>query len=61
MGAHKGTDTRLLTVQQCLQLAEPDTSWMTKPWPRSKFAGWLQPGIAADGLAQGTLFSSPEP
>ncbi len=34
---------RLLTVQECLALPEPDTSWMTNPWPRSKFTGWLKP------------------
>lgn len=33
---------RLLTVDECLQLPEPDTSWMSNPWPRSKFAGWLK-------------------
>ncbi len=33
---------RMLTVEECLQLLEPDTSWMTDPWPRSKFTGWLQ-------------------
>lgn len=31
---------RLLTVQEALALPEPDTSWLTAPWPRSKFAGW---------------------
>lgn len=34
-------DPRMLTVEECLQLPEPDTSWMTNPWPRSKFCGWL--------------------
>lgn len=32
---------RFLTVQEALELPVPDTSWMTDPWPRSKFAGWL--------------------
>lgn len=32
--------SRLLTVRECLALPEPDTSWMSDPWPRSKFAGW---------------------
>jgi len=32
---------RWLTVRECLELPEPDTSWMTDPWPRKKFAGWL--------------------
>lgn len=30
-----------LTVKEAMQLPEPDTSWMTEPWPRSKFVGWL--------------------
>jgi hypothetical protein len=33
---------RMLTVDECLRLPEPDTSWMRNPWPRSKFAGWLR-------------------
>jgi hypothetical protein len=33
---------RMLTVDECLQLPEPDTSWMDKPWPRTKFTGWLE-------------------
>jgi hypothetical protein len=32
---------RFLTVREALELPEPDTSWMSNPWPRSKFAGWL--------------------
>ena len=36
--AHRG---RLLTVEECLALPEPDTSWMDNPWPRSKFTAWL--------------------
>lgn len=32
--------SRLLAVRECLALPEPDTSWMSDPWPRSKFAGW---------------------
>ena len=32
---------RLLTVEECLQIPEPDTSWMSAPWPRAKFCGWL--------------------
>lgn len=27
-------------VKQALKLDQPDTSWMTDPWPRSKFYGW---------------------
>ena len=30
-----------LPVDQVLKLPEPDTSWMSTPWPRSKFTGWL--------------------
>ena len=29
-----------LTVKEARELPEPDTSWMTDPWPRSKFYGW---------------------
>jgi hypothetical protein len=32
---------KLLSVEQCLALPEPDTSWMDAPIPRAKFAGWL--------------------
>ena len=30
-----------LTVEAALKLPEPDTSWMSDAWPRSKFTGWL--------------------
>ena len=30
-----------LTVDEALKMEEPDTSWMSTPWPRSKFIGWL--------------------
>lgn len=30
-----------LTVSEALALPEPDTSWMSQPWPRSKFTEWL--------------------
>ena len=30
-----------LTVAEALELPLPDTSWMSNPWPRSKFTGWL--------------------
>lgn len=37
---------RMLTVEECLRLPEPDVSWMKDPWPRSKFSGWLRlPGV----------------
>lgn len=32
----------LLGAREALQLPIPDTSWMSRPWPRSKFTGWLQ-------------------
>lgn len=31
---------RWLTPAQAVQLPEPDNSWMTNPWTRSKFVGW---------------------
>ena len=37
-----GKPRRFLTVRECLELPLPDTSWMTEPWPRSKFTGWLE-------------------
>jgi hypothetical protein len=30
-----------LTVRDAMNLPLPDTSWMDKPWPRSKFTAWL--------------------
>ena len=30
-----------VTVKEALKLPLPDTSWMSNPWPRSKFSGWL--------------------
>lgn len=30
----------LLTVNRALEIEEPDTSWMSKPWTREKFYGW---------------------
>ena len=29
------------TVKEALALPLPDTSWMTDPWPREKFTGWM--------------------
>ena len=29
-----------ITVREALALPEPDTSWMSNPWPRSKFTDW---------------------
>jgi len=31
-----------LTVRQAIDLPEPDNSWMSNPWPRSKFSGWME-------------------
>jgi hypothetical protein len=31
-----------LTVREALALPKPDTSWMARPWPRSRFTGWLR-------------------
>ena len=33
-----------LPVKEALKLPLPDTSWMRKPWSRSKFTGWLEEG-----------------
>ncbi len=30
-----------LTVREALALPEPDNSWMSNPWPRSKFTSWI--------------------
>jgi hypothetical protein len=30
-----------LTVRDALRLPEPDTSWMSEPWSRSRFTGWM--------------------
>jgi hypothetical protein len=30
-----------LDVRSAMELPLPDTSWMSKPWPRSRFTGWL--------------------
>ena len=34
-----------LTVKEVQNLPLPDTSWMSNPWPRSKFTKWLDPKI----------------
>ena len=31
---------RILPGSEALRLPEPDTSWMSRPWPRSRFYGW---------------------
>jgi len=33
--------TGWLTVREAMALPQPDTSWMSNPWPRSKFTGWM--------------------
>ncbi len=30
------------TVEEAMTFPEPDTSWMSDPWPRSKFYEWMQ-------------------
>jgi len=32
---------RWLAVGKALELPFPDTSWMTDPWPRERFTGWM--------------------
>jgi len=46
-------DRRLLTVTEALALPLPDTSWMDKPWSRSKFLGWTErpPGQETSNLS----------
>jgi len=34
-----------LTVKESQNLPLPDTSWMSNPWPRSKFTKWLEANI----------------
>jgi hypothetical protein len=34
-----------LIVKEAQRLPLPDTSWMSNPWPRSKFSNWLEPKI----------------
>ena len=29
-------------VRECMTLPEPDNSWMSDPWPRSKFTEWMK-------------------
>lgn len=31
-----------LSVEEAAKLPQPDTSWMSEPWPRSKFTGWMR-------------------
>jgi hypothetical protein len=36
---------KLLTVEECFSIPEPDTSWMASPPRRAQFVGWMQPHI----------------
>lgn len=38
----KFSDGHILSVRESLELPEPDTGWMSDPWPRSKFCGWTE-------------------
>ena len=40
-GKKMGLPSGWLTVREALALPVPDTSWMSNPWPRSKFTGWM--------------------
>jgi hypothetical protein len=31
-----------LPVKDAMKLPEPDTSWMSNPWPRTKFTRWIE-------------------
>lgn len=33
---------RLLTAGEAVELELPDTSWMSEPWDRNKFYGWVE-------------------
>jgi len=33
---------KVLRVNEALKTPEPDTSWMTDPWTREKFVGWIE-------------------
>ena len=30
-----------LSVSEALRLPLPNTSWMSDPWPRERFTGWM--------------------
>ena len=38
---------RLLTVEECLRLPLPDTSWMRDPPQRAGYTGWIERALAA--------------
>lgn len=41
-GRKMGLSSGWLNVREALALPEPDTSWMSDPWPRSKFIDWMR-------------------
>ena len=41
--AYVDIPTGWLSVEEAMKRPLPDTSWMDKPWPRSKFTTWLNP------------------
>ena len=59
-----------LTVREAMELPLPNTSWMSDPWPRSKFYGWTgyqppEPAPPADmshlvDLKDWQLYDDPE-
>lgn len=46
-----------LTVKEAMELPEPDTSWMSDPWGRSKFYGWTGYEPVLPSKPIGDLFS----
>jgi hypothetical protein len=38
---------KLLTVEECFSIPEPDTSWMTSPPKRKQFIEWMLPHVSA--------------
>ena len=48
-----------LTVTECLELPEPDNSWMSDPIPRSQFTGWTTDALALEQNAPNTLDLTP--
>ncbi len=42
------TVPRLLTVEECFRIPEPDTSWMATPPKRRQFVEWTLPHLPAD-------------
>lgn len=42
---------KLLTVEECFRIPEPDTSWMTSPPKRRQFVEWTLPHLPAHTFA----------